>query len=109
MPETTESSSIRAIEDQWVRPVAVLGLPSRPLNSLLRHGVTMVGHLITRSRRDLVQEIQGLGVGGLAEIEDALARQGLSLAAHSKFRYSQPVSRNVRNHNTWQQPVLPGG
>lgn len=105
MPERNESSSVRAVELQRVRPVAVLGLSSRPLNSLLRHGVNTVGQPIARSRGDLVQEIQGLGVGGLAEIEESLTHQGLSLTTDSMVRYPRPVNRNVCNHNTWQQPV----
>lgn len=75
-----------------------------------RHGVNTVGQLIARSRQDLKNEIQGLGNGSISDIEEALKREGLSLAsAGSAFRYSRPLSRHARNHHAWlaDQPSDP--
>lgn len=106
MPQSPDALTMRTIELEQARPLADLGLPTRALNSLLRHGIVTVGQLIARSSADLIREVHGFGAGSLREIEDALALQGLSLAVEtSTFRYMQPLSRNVRNHNAWQRPV----
>jgi DNA-directed RNA polymerase alpha subunit len=107
MPELmTVSSPGHAEELRTGSPLAALGLTSRPLNSLLRHGVNTIAQLVTHSREQLKHEIRGLGAGGVAEVEAALARHGLNLATDSPgFRYPRPMSRNSRNHHAWQQPV----
>lgn len=88
------------------RPIAELGLPLRARNALLRHGVTTIQDLISRSHNELLTEIVGLGVGSLIAIEEALALQNLSLAAERRFfarakPYSRPKDRHIRNHNVW--------
>ena len=79
----------------------------RAQNALLRHGMTTIEELTSRTRQELLTEIIGLGIGSLNRIEEALARKNLSLApdgAHSAHArpYSRPKDRHVRNHNKWQ-------
>lgn len=38
---------------------------------LARHGVNTIGQLIARSRQDLKNEIHGLGIGSISDIEEA--------------------------------------
>ncbi|MBP2268369.1 hypothetical protein J3A64_003833 [Pseudarthrobacter sp. PvP004] len=61
-----------------------LGLPARPMTSLRRRGISTIEELITWSAEDLRFEVQGLGRGGLKEIEAALARLGLQLSATTR-------------------------
>jgi len=101
MPDGQRTLSTRYIELQRARPISELRLPARAANGLARHGVNTVGQLIARSRHDLKNEIQGLGTGSISDIEEALKREGLSLAAGRAFRYSRPLSRHARNHHAW--------
>lgn len=106
MSHNTQAPTSRTIELGQARPVAELGMSGRVQNTLLRHGINTVGQLIARSSSDL-QQLQGLAKIGLKEVEDTLARHGLSLAPHTStnqyVRHS--LSRSVRNHYAWQQPV----
>lgn len=92
MPERNESSSVRAGELQRVRPVAA--------QSVSRSHAPAG----TWSRKSRALESEAF-----AEIEESLTHQGPSLTTDSMVRYPRPVNRNVRNHNTWQQPVTGGG
>ncbi|WP_396020565.1 DNA-directed RNA polymerase subunit alpha C-terminal domain-containing protein [Arthrobacter sp. ISL-48] len=88
-----------------------LGLSTRGRNALLRHGIRTVGQLITRSRDDLVHEIFGLGTRAVTEIEAALYREGLGLAAErgpQRYRgtYSANTSRHTKNHYLWLTPPV---
>lgn len=101
----TGSSPVLTDELRTGSPVTLLGLSSRPLNSLLRHGVNTIAQLIANSRGELIYEIRGLGAGGAAEVEAALAQHGLNLASDTISRYPRPKSRKTRNHNAGQQPA----
>ncbi|WP_251039323.1 DNA-directed RNA polymerase subunit alpha C-terminal domain-containing protein [Arthrobacter sp. ISL-72] len=109
MPDGQRSLSPSSIELQLARPISELCLPARAANGLARHGVNTVGQLIARSRQDLKNEIHGLGSGSISEIEKALKREGLNLAAAGRaFQYGRPLSRHARNHQAWLAglPVL---
>jgi DNA-directed RNA polymerase alpha subunit len=102
MPDGQRTLSTRSIELQRARPISELRLPARAANGLARHGVNTIGQLIARSRQDLKNEIQGLGVGSISGIEEALKREGLSLATAGRaYRYTRPLSRHARNHHAW--------
>jgi DNA-directed RNA polymerase alpha subunit len=102
MPDGQRTSSTRSPERQLARPISELRLPTRAANGLARHGVNTIGQLIERSRQDLKNDIHGIGVGSINDIEEALKREGLSLAAAGRaLRYSRPLSRNARNHRAW--------
>ena len=87
-------------------------VPLRARNAVLRHGMTCIEDLTSRSRQELLTEIIGLGIGSLNRIEEALARKNLSLApegthsAHAR-PYRRPKDRHVRNHNKWQEAEPP--
>lgn len=82
-----------------------------------------VGQLISRSPEDLLTEIIGLGARTLKVIEDALAREHLTLAAteitSSAFTQATTrsaltrakTSRHMKNQNTWASSAArrPGG
>ena len=102
MPDGQRTLSTRSIELQRARPISELRLPARAANSLARHGVNTIGQLIARSRQDLKNDIHGLGIGSISVIEEALTREGLSLAAAGRaLRYGRPLSRHARNHRAW--------
>ena len=102
MPDGQKTLSTRSIELQRARPISELRLPSRAANGLARHGVNTIGRLIARSRQDLKNEIHGLGVGSIRDIEEALKREALSLATAGRTsRYSRPLGRHTRNHHAW--------
>ncbi|QCP00126.1 hypothetical protein FCN77_23460 [Arthrobacter sp. 24S4-2] len=102
MPDGQQTWSTRSIELQRARPISELRLPARATNSLARHGVNTVGQLIARSRQDLKNEIHGLGIGSISDIEGALKQEGLSLASSGRaLRYTRPLSRHARNHRAW--------
>lgn len=102
MPDGQKTLSTRSIELQRARPISELRLPSRAVNGLARHGVNSIGQLIARSRQDLKNEIHGLGIGSIRDIEEALKREGLSLATAGRTsRYSRPLGRHARNHHAW--------
>lgn len=102
MPEGQRTLSTSSIELQQARPISELRLPARAANGLARHGVNTIGQLIARSRQDLKNDIHGLGTGSIRDIEEALKREGLSLAtAGRSFRYTRPLSRHARNHQAW--------
>jgi len=102
MPDGQRTLSTRSIELQRARPISELRLPARAANGLARHGVNTVGQLIARSRQDLKNEIQGLGIGSISDIEEALKREGLGLATAGRaFRYTRPRNRHARNHHAW--------
>ena len=100
-PDGQRTLSTRSPERQLARPISELRLPTRAANGLARHGVNTIGQLIERSRQDLKNNIHGIGVGSINDIEEALQREGLSLAAGRALRYSRPLSRNARNHRAW--------
>lgn len=82
-------------------------LSPRARNALLRHGMTTIEELTSRTRQELLTEIIGLGAGSLNQIEEALARKNLTLATASTHSaharpYRRPKDRHVRNHNRWQ-------
>jgi DNA-directed RNA polymerase alpha subunit len=109
MPEGQRTLSTRSVELQQARPISELRLPARAANGLARHGVNTIGQLIARSRPDLKNEFHGLGIGSIRDIEEALKREGLSLAAAGRaLRYRRPLSRHARNHQAWLAgvPVL---
>ena len=86
-----------------------LNLPPRVMNALIRHGVQTIGQLATRTRNEWLTEIVGLGVGSVRAIEEALAREDLSLVAESFVSvrarpYAHPKDRHVRNHQAWLAP-----
>lgn len=88
------------------RPLGELQLPARAENALLRNGIRTVGQLIAHSPDELMNEFIALGQGSLAVIEEALTRNGLSLATNKKVRRyerqnSRTSARHVRNHNAW--------
>lgn len=64
--------------DVRLQGVEVLGLSARVLNALKRGDVLNVGHLVSFSA-DEVLEMRNVGVKGLAEVRDGLARKGLKL------------------------------
>lgn len=68
------------------RPLGELQLPAKAENALLRNGIRTVGQLIARSPDELMNESIALGQGSLAVIEEALTRNGLSLATNRKAR-----------------------
>jgi DNA-directed RNA polymerase alpha subunit len=102
MPDGQRALSTRSIELQRARPISELRLPARAANGLARHGVNTIGQLIARSRQDLKNEIHGLGIGSISDIEEALKREGLSLATAGRgSRSTRPLSRHARNHRAW--------
>lgn len=102
MPDGQRTLSTLSIELQQARPISELRLPARAANCLARHGVNTIGQLIARSRQDLKNEINGLGIGSIRDIEEALKQEGLSLATAGRaLRYSRPLSRRARNHHAW--------
>ena len=100
-PDGQRTLSTLSIELQQARPISELRLPARAANGLARHGVNTIGQLIARSRQDLKNEINGLGIGSIRDIEVALKQEGLSLATGRALRYSRPLSRHARNHHAW--------
>lgn len=102
MPDGQKTLSTRSSELQQARPISELRLPARAANGLARHGVNTIGQLIARSRQDLKNEIHGLGFGSIGDIEEALKREGLSLATAGRaLRYTHPLNRHARNHQAW--------
>jgi len=102
MPDGQRTLSTRSIELQRARPISELRLPARAANGLARHCVNTIGQLIARSRQDLKNEINGLGIGSISDIEEALKREGLGLATTGRaYRYTRPLSRHARNHRAW--------
>lgn len=102
MPDGQRTLSTLSVELQQARPISELRLPARAANGVARHGVNTIGQLIARSRQDLKNEINGLGIGSIRDIEEALKQEGLSLATAGRaLRYSRPLSRHARNHHAW--------
>lgn len=81
MKQNSDISMPCKVEQEPVSDITDLGLPTRPLNSLRRHGISTTEQLTSWSPEDLQFEIQRLGPGGIKAIKAALERHGLSMAA----------------------------
>ena len=61
-----------------ISPISCLGLSCRLHNGLKRAGVNLVGEILTKSRKDLLQ-VRNIGKGSVDELEEKLAQYNLAL------------------------------
>ncbi len=81
--------NMRALLNQRIE---TLVLPTRPYHCLTAEKIFLVGELVQRTTVELLR-VPNLGKGSLAEIEQALAKVGLSLGMRlaEKWRFSDEI------------------
>ena len=78
-----EPSGLAISEELYNMPVEQMNLSVRTLNCLRRGGIAMVGELISKEEKDLMN-LRNFGQKSNREIKDRLEGLGLSLAPHDR-------------------------
>ncbi|GGN04739.1 DNA-directed RNA polymerase subunit alpha [Thermus composti] len=78
LPEPKAEGGVKGAEENLDLPLEELGLSTRVLHSLKEEGIESVRALLALNLKDL-KNIPGIGERSLEEIQEALAKKGLSL------------------------------